>query len=126
MVKPLIFAASLLSGTGLFAYAVKVQHHTGVPDVASLQPSPDAVRVVPPARTATISEPEPVVVEPATVDIEPVVIRAPAKYHAPPAAPEPEVPPPTTTPCSSWRELGPQFVSSSAQTGTHQVRELCD
>jgi hypothetical protein len=122
MIKPLFFAASLLSGTGLFAYAVAVQHEAQAAPV-SLEPSPESVRVVPP-RPVMISEPGPVVVEPAALEIEPVVIQAPAKYRTQAAAPEPE--PPRTNPCSSWRELGPQFVSSSTQPGTHQVRELCD
>jgi hypothetical protein len=123
MVKPLFFAASLLSGTGLFAYAVAVQHEVPA-DTTSLEPSPETVRVVPP-RAVTISEPGPVVVEPAALEIEPVVIEAPLKYRVQ-ALPPPEPEPPRTTPCSSWRELGPQFVSSGTEPGTHQVRELCD
>jgi hypothetical protein len=31
----------------------------------------------------------------------------------------------TLEPCSTWRELGPKYVSDGAPTGTQSVRDLC-
>lgn len=121
MLKPLLFAASLVSGGGLFAYTLTVQHGERERLEPSLEPSPTAVHVVPQA--ARISEPEPVVVEPAVLQIEPVTIYAPLHRTAKPAA---EKPAEAATPCSTWRELGPESVSSGPVVGVHQVRSLCN
>ncbi|HEY3500772.1 MAG TPA: hypothetical protein VGK73_39040 [Polyangiaceae bacterium] len=117
MLKPLLFVGTLLSGGGLFAYTLTMQRARLEP---SLEPSPEVVQVVPPP--ARISEPEPAVVEPAVVDIEPVTIYAPLRRAARPAAVEPPV---EATPCSDWRELGPQQLKSGTTTVMHQVRSLC-
>jgi hypothetical protein len=126
MIKPLLFAASLLSGSGLFAYSATVQETRRAAEQPALAPSPEAVRIVPPAPPMVISEPGPVVVEPAVLELEPVVIEPPARRRV---APAPVVPARTetlTSPCSGWRELGPQNMTSGTATGMHQVREICD
>jgi len=119
--KPLITALSLVWGGGLVGYAMNVQEdQRALIEQTSLQASPEAVRVVPPPRVATISEPAPIVIEPAVLEIPAVVIRA--TRHKPTALKAPE---PTVKPCSGWRELGPQHVSSGKASGLHEVRELC-
>jgi hypothetical protein len=122
--KPLIFALSLVWGGGLFGYALNVQDEQRALEQASLEPSPEAVRVMPPPPTAKVSEPAPVVVEPAALDIPPVVIRAPLRVK--PRAPVVKPVVLMTRPCSTWRELGPQHVNSGNPSGMHEVRELCE
>jgi len=126
LIKPILFATSLISGSGLFAYALDVQKEQSAIQGVSLEPSPTGVLVVPPPRAVKISEPAPPTVEPAALEIEPVVIQAPAKYRAKPAVLPAKTEEAATSPCSGWRELGPQFVTGDKLTGTHQVRQLCD
>src|SRR5262245_22476662 len=85
--KPLIFAVSLVWGGGMFGYAMNVQEEQRALEQLSLQPSPDAVNVIPPPRVPRISEPAPVVVEPAALEIEPVVIEA-VRHRAKPRVPK--------------------------------------
>jgi hypothetical protein len=53
------------------------------------------------------------------LELPPVFIVLPAKN---PSQPDPER---TLEPCSTWRELGPKYVSDGAPTGTQSVRDLC-
>jgi len=118
MIHPWIFGGSILTGGGLMAFALTVQGPK--PPLPSLEPSPAAVRVVPP---------EPIsVVEPASTVLElpEVQIAGRAKRVVRTAAvPAPEVEPAPLLPCSDWRELGPTHVAKGSATETVSVRELC-
>jgi hypothetical protein len=118
MIHPWIFGGSVLAGGGLVAFALNTPFDAS--RLPSLEPSPQAVNVVPPT-------PPPVVVEPASSVLEmPEVVlegHAARRLKAPPAAPAAE--PLSLRPCSSWRELGPTHVVSGATSDTVSVRALC-
>jgi hypothetical protein len=115
MYQPWVFAATLVAGSGLFAYAAVLRNPTPPPNIA---PAPTAVRVIP------VQEPEPVVEPAATVTaLEPIVIEAkPRVVRAKAPVPKPAAP---TRPCSDWRAIGPSHVSEGKPMGTVSVRELC-
>jgi len=53
------------------------------------------------------------------VELPPVFIVLPAKS---PSQPDDER---ALEPCSTWRELGPKYVSDGTPTGSQSVRDLC-
>jgi hypothetical protein len=115
MYQPWIFAAAVVSGSALIAFSVTQANPIG-PE-PSLEPSPDAVRVVPPDAPTWVPEP-PVT----SIDLPALVITARSLTARKREAIEPRL-----RPCSGWRAIGPAYVDSAGNpTGERRVRELCE
>jgi hypothetical protein len=123
MYQPWIFGTVTAAGAGLVALTVTLQRPP-VPDRPLTTSDPVSVNLVPPT-PVEISEPE---TEPAVVELDPIVVRAPMKARPQPAPPA-EVTPvsvPAERPCSDWRELGPTHVVAGTPSGDLRVRALCE
>ena len=116
MHQALIFGAAMTCGCALIALAV-AQGNPRAPE-PSLEPSPEAVRIIAPDSPTWVAEPR---IE--TIDLPDVVITAtapPARGQAAPGEPE-------LRPCSRWRAIGPAYVDSAGNpSGERRVRELCE
>jgi hypothetical protein len=116
MHKPLIFGAAMTLGCALFAFAATLEGQHGVEP--SIEPSPDAVRVIPPDAPIWVKEPEV-----SAFELPEVVVTATARTaRLGPAASERR-----PRPCSHWRVIGPAYVDDEGNaSGERRVRELCE
>jgi hypothetical protein len=125
MKQRIIALSSLAAGLAALGLVAVIQT-----DPLAFTHSAPAVQVLEPPLNIPFLEPAltwsepPVESPPATesfnvVELPPVFIVLQAKM---PSQPDHER---TLEPCSTWRDLGPKYVSDGAPTGTQSVRDLC-
>jgi hypothetical protein len=117
MLKPVVFAVSMLLGGAAVALTVSVQRDrntlTSLPPPLLERTTEPLVKVQSalPARTA-----EPV------VQMDEVKISANPRIVQPAARPREDT---SYAPCSEWRDLGPKALADSLSADQHRVRALC-
>jgi hypothetical protein len=124
MKQRIIALSSLAAGLAVFGLVAVIQT-----DPLAFTHSAPAVQVLEPPLSIPFDEPaltwsSPPIESAASesfnvLELPPVFIVLQAKS---PSQPDDEH---TLEPCSTWRELGPKYVSDGAPTGTQSVRDLC-
>jgi hypothetical protein len=117
MLKPVVFAVSMLLGGAAVVFTVSAQHRS--PTRAS-QPTPTLERTTEPLVRVQSALP-------ARADV-PVMEMSEVRISAEPRARQRVTKPRQPTgyeACSEWRDLGPKALADSLSSDQHRVRALC-
>jgi hypothetical protein len=117
MLKPVVFAVSMLLGGAAVMFTVSAQHR---PNTRTNQPTPMLERTTEPlvrVQSALPAQADELVMEMDEVSISaaPRAVRRAAKPKEPIGY----------QPCSEWRDLGPKALADSLTADQHRVRALC-
>ena len=117
MLKPIVFASSLLLGGAAAALAISVQRDRST--LTSLPPpllerTTSALVEVQSALPAPAAEPE--------IAMDEVLIVGKRRVVRPAATASKPL---QYAPCSEWRDLGPKALADSLDADQHRVRALC-
>src|SRR5688572_17060829 len=117
MLKPVVFAVSMLLGGAAVVFTVSAQRH---PNTRTSQPTPMLERTTEPLvrieSALPAREDEPVVrMDEVRIAAQPRAVRRAAK-------PKENL---GYEPCSEWRDLGPKALADSLSADQHRVRALC-
>jgi hypothetical protein len=117
MLKPVVFAVSMLLGGAAVVFTVSAQHR---PNTRISQPTPMLERTTEPLVRVQSALPAPAD-EPAMEMDEVRISAAPRVIRGATKAKDPL----GYQPCSEWRGLGPKALADSLSTEQHRVRALC-
>ena len=115
MLKPVVFAVSMLLGGAAVAFTVSVQHR---PNTRTSQPTPVLERTTEPlvrVQSALPTRVDLMEMEEVRISAEPRAMRRATKPREPTGY----------EPCSEWRDLGPKALADSLSSDQHRVRALC-
>ena len=117
MIKPIVFALSMLLGGAAVAFTVSVQQGRNTP---TREPTPTLERATEPL--VRVQSALPARATTPVVEMNEVLILATPRAVRAAARPKLE---PVFQACSEWRDLGPKALADSLSADQHRVRALC-